>query len=97
MELRDIGTLLLGKGAALPVGGLGALCPGNSLAFLLLHGLTLPILNLGAFFLGNVLALLGPDVTANLLIVNFLADLLCHWVTILTIDSLALTARNILE
>ena len=97
MKLGDISTLLLGERATLPVGGLGALGPGNSLAFLLLDSLALPLLNLGAFFLGNVLAFLGSDVTAHLLVVNFLADLLGHRVAFLTINSLALATRNILQ
>ena len=96
MKLRDISTLLLGKGAALPVGGLGALGPWNSLAFLLLDSLTLPLLNFGAFFLGHVLAFLGSDVTADLLVVNLLTDLLGYGVTLLTIDCLTLATRNIL-
>merc|ERR1719516_447222 len=67
----------------------------NTRSHLLLDSLTLPLLNLGAFFLGYILALLGPDVTANLFVVNFLADLLGHGVTFLAIDSLTLATRNI--
>merc|ERR1719309_1655235 len=95
LELWNISALLFRKAAALPVGDFRALGPWNSLAFFFLHSVTQPLLNLSAFFLGYILALLGPDVTANLVVVNLLADLFGHRVALLAINSLALATWNI--
>merc|ERR1719474_2163312 len=89
LELWDIRALLFRKAATLPVGDFRALSPWNSLAIFFLNSLALPLLDLSAFFLGHILALLGPDVTANLVAVNLLADLFGYRVALLAINSLA--------
>ena len=86
---------------------------GNILTFLLLDSLTLPLIDviadlfgdLAALLLGLLRALLSGDVTADLLVVNLLADLAGHGVADLGIDSVtllliaggALLAGNILD
>merc|ERR1739838_1180071 len=110
-HLRDIRALLTGELAALTLGDVLAVGPGEVLAFLLLNSLALSLIDVIADFLGDLAALLlgllrallGGDITADLLVVNLLADLAGHGVTHLGVDSVtlllvggrALLARNV--
>merc|ERR1719452_246538 len=97
-HLGDIGALLAGELAALTLRDILAVSPGDILAFLLLHSLALPLIDVIADLLGDLKtlllgllrALLGGDVTADLLVVNLLADLAGHRVADLGVDSVTL-------
>ena len=67
------------------------------MAFFLLYSSALPLLDVIAFFLRNISTLLGDNITANLGVGSLLTDLSLHWVTLLAINSLALSARNVLK
>ena len=97
LELGHISAFLLGEASTLPVRSLRALCPWNSLALFLLHGLALPLVDLVALLLWHVPALLGCNIATLLLVVNLLANLLSHWVTFFSINSLAFAAWLILQ
>ena len=84
--------------AALTLGDLLAVGPGDILAFLLLDSLALPLIDILAVFPGHLTALLlgllgaflGSDITAHLLVVDLLADLAGHGGADLGVDSVAL-------
>ena len=112
-HLRDIGALLAGEAVALTLRDGLTVCPGDVLAFLLLHSLALPLIDviadllgdLATLLLGLLRALLGADFTADLLVVNLLthltghglADLGVHCVALLLVSGGALLAGNILK
>jgi len=96
-HLRDIGALLAREAVALTLRDGLTVGPGDVLAFLPFDSLALPLIdilallnrNLATLLLGLLRALLGPDLTADLRVVNLLAHLAGHRVADLGVDSIA--------